>query len=237
MYTQVKYLMVGDRGITVEFGNDLEEESNLLVHKMRYALEEAALDGVIETTPTNRSLLVYYDPLRIRADRLVSEIKMLKKKMAENSMPEPSLFEIPVVYGGKYGPDLETAARLADITPEEVVKLHSGREYRILFTGFIGGSAQYKIPPPLDAIKRRKTPDQEAPAGSVIIAGGLGSAIRGIGGLTGWQWIAMSPLRQWQPEKDPPLLINAGDRIIYRAIDEKEYLEIKKLVEKDRYEI
>jgi KipI family sensor histidine kinase inhibitor len=226
MYAQARYLLVGDRGISVEFGNELDEQPNLLVHKMRHVLRVSRLEGVIETTPTIRSLLVHYDPRYIRADRLVDKLRDLEKRMVDISIPEPRRFEIPAVYGGKYGPDLEAAAQLLQVTPEEIVKKHSGREYVVLQTGFIGGSVYYKVPPPLDSVKRRKTPNLDAPGGAILLAGGMGT-LKAVDGLTGFLWIGTCPLRQWQPEKDPPLLILAGDRTIFCPIDETEFIKIK----------
>jgi KipI family sensor histidine kinase inhibitor len=229
MYAQARYLLVGERGISVEFGNELDEETNLLVHKMRHALRAARLEGVIETAPTIRSLLVHYDPRYIRADRLINKLKDLEKRLVDIPMPEPRHFEIPAVYGGKYGPDLEVAAKLLQTTPKEIVEKHSGREYVVLQTGFIGGSIYYKVPPPLDAVKRRKTPNLHALAGAILLAGGMGT-LKAVDGLTGFLWIGTCPIRQWQPERNPPLLILPGDRTIFRPIGEKEFLDLRRLL-------
>jgi len=226
MYTQARYLSVGDCGISVEFGNELDEQTNLLVHKMRYALRSSGLQGIVETTPTIRSLLVCYDPRRIRRDELLGELKALEKRMEDISMPEPRHFEIPAVYGGKYGPDLEVAAELLRVTPEEIIAKHSGKEYVVLQTGFIGGSVYYKVLPPLDSIRRRQTPNQQVLAGAVLIAGGMGT-LKAVDGLTGFLWIGTSPVQQWQPAKNPPLLILPGDRTVYRPISETEFIRIK----------
>ena len=236
MYTEARYLTVGDRGISVEFGNDLNEETNRLVHKMNYTLRKEKIDGVIETIPTIRSLFVYYDPRMIRYDRLIGVLKTLEKRMAETNLPKSRLFEIPIVYGGKHGPDFDAVKKRLKLARDELIQIHSGREYFILQTGFIGGSAHFMIPPPLDSLPRKKTPNLGVPAGAVLMAGGMGSVFKPLDGPTGWYWIGMSPLRQWFPEKEPPLLINPGDKIIYKPVTEKEYREIKKQVDEDCYD-
>ena len=147
------------------------------------------------------------------------------------------LFEIPIVYGGEYGPDLDLVAQLLNLTPEEIIHIHSGKEYFIYDTGFIGGSAHFKIPPPLDSLPRKKTPNLGVPTGAVLIAGGLGSVFKPLAGPTGWYWVGMSPLKQWFPEKDPPLLILPGDKIIYRPISTREYEELKKKVEEGSFKV
>jgi len=235
-YRGARYLIAGDRGISVEFGNTLDEEINRRVHKMMYALENAKIPGVIETNPTIRSLFVYYDPLKTGVKELVQKLRKIEERMGDIKLPQPRFFEIPVVYGGEYGPDLELVAQLLDLTPEEIINIHSGKEYFIYDTGFIGGSAHFKIPPPLDSLPRKKTPNLGVPAGAVLMAGGLGSVFKPLPGPTGWYWIGTSPLRQWFPEKDPPLLINPGDRIIYRPVDQEEFFRIKDLVDKGGYD-
>jgi len=235
-YRRAHYLIVGDKGLSVEFGNSLEEEINRRVQKMMVALETAELPGVIECNPTIRSLFVYYDPLKIGVKKLIQELRKIEGRMADIPLPESRLFEIPIVYGGEFGPDLSLVAQLLKLTPEEIIHIHSGKEYFVYDTGFIGGSAHFKVPPPLDSLPRKKTPNLGVPMGAVLIAGGLGSVFKPLTGPTGWYWIGSSPLRQWFPEKDPPLLILPGDRVIYRPVREEEYREIKKRVEEDCFE-
>lgn len=230
-YKQARYLIVGDRGISVEFGNSLDEEINRRVHKMMHALEKAKIPGVLEANPTIRSLFVYYDPFRIGLKQLIREIRKIEGRMDDIALPKSRLFEIPIVYGGEYGADFEEVAKLLNLTSEEIIRIHSGKEYFIYDTGFIGGSAHFKIPPPLDSLPRKKTPNLGVPAGAVLIAGGLGSVFKPLAGPTGWYWIGTSPLRQWFPEKDPPLLIRPGDKIIYRRVEKEEFERIKRMVE------
>ena len=230
-YQKVRYLVVGDRGISVEFGNVLSEDINREVQKMLFALKQADLPGIVEAFPTIRSLFVYYDPLIIGVKQLIRRLKNIEAHMTEITFPPSSLFEIPCLYGGEYGPDLEPAGDLLGLSPEEIIRVHSGKEYFIYDTGFIGGSAHFKVPSPLDRLTRKKTPNLGTPRGAVLVAGGLGSAFKTIAAPTGWYWIGTSPLRGWFPEKDPPLLINPGDKIIYRPITEEEFKKIKEMVD------
>jgi inhibitor of KinA len=234
-YPRARYLIAGDHGISVEFGNSLEEEINFKVQKMMHALEQARIPGVIETNPTIRSLFVYYDPLRIGVKKLIRAMRKIEGQMGDMALPQSRLFEVPIIYGGEYGPDFEEVARLLNLTPEEVIRLHSGKEYFIYDTGFIGGSAHFKVPPPLDSLPRKKTPNLGVPAGAVLIAGGLGSVFKPLAGPTGWYWIGTSPLRQWFPEKEPPLLIQPGDRVIYRPVEKEEFDRIRKMVVEGKF--
>ena len=236
MYKRTRYLVVGDKGLSVEFGNALSEAINLRVQKLWVSLREAQLPGIIEAFPTIRSLFVYYNPLEIGVQRLIRELKQIESRMGEITLPPPRLFDVPCLYGGKFGPDLAVISEILHLPSEEIIRIHSGKEYFIYDTGFIGGSAHFKIPPPLDSLPRKKTPNLGVPIGAVLVAGGMGGAFKPMAGPTGWYWIGTSPLRQWFPEKDPPLLINPGDRIIYRSVDREEFFKIKKLVDEGRYD-
>jgi KipI family sensor histidine kinase inhibitor len=234
-YPRARYLIAGDHGISVEFGNSLEEEINHKVQKLMQAMEKVRIPGVIETNPTIRSLFVYYDPLRIGVKKLIQEMRRIERQIADIDLPQSRLFEVPIIYGGENGPDFEEVARLLNLTPEEIIRIHSGKEYFIYDTGFIGGSAHFKVPPPLDSLPRKKTPNLGVPAGAVLIAGGLGSVFKPLAGPTGWYWIGTSPLRQWFPEEDPPLLILPGDKIIYRPVEKEEFDRMKKMVEEGKF--
>ena len=236
MYKRPRYLVVGDKGLSVEFGSALNEEINLQVQKLWFSLREARLPGIIETFPTIRSLFVYYNPLEIGAQRLIQELKRIEAKMKEIILPPSRLFDVPCLYGGEFGPDLAVISEILHLPQEEIIRIHSRREYLIYDTGFIGGSAHFKVPPPLDSLPRKKTPNLGVPVGVVLVAGGMGSAFKPQAGPTGWYWIGTSPLQQWFPETDPPLLISPGDRIIYRPVDREEFFKIKELVNKGCYD-
>src|SRR4051812_47366133 len=105
-----RLLPSGDAAITVEFGRVIDEQANRRVLALDRALADAAIDGVTETVPTYRSLLVHYDPVRIGFDELGERLTALAR------LPAPPTtrtwrWRIPVAYGGEHGIDLETIAR------------------------------------------------------------------------------------------------------------------------------
>jgi KipI family sensor histidine kinase inhibitor len=236
MYKRARYLVVGDRGVSVEFGNAMDEEINLRVQKLWFSLKAVKLRGIIDAFPTIRSLFVYYNPLEIRVHKLIRELKHIESELGEIILPPSRLFDVPCLYGGEFGPDLDVISNILHLSPEEIIQVHSGKEYLIYATGAVGGSAHFKVPPPLDSLPRKKTPNLGVPIGAVQVAGGMGSAFKPIAGPTGWYWIGTAPLRQWFPEKDPPLLIRAGDKLIYRPVNRQEFFDIKKLVDQDQYD-
>jgi inhibitor of KinA len=237
MCRKTRYLIVGDRGITIEFGNEVSEEVNTQVRRMSWALEKCILPGLIEFFPTFRSVSVLYDPLKIEIKDLIWELKKLEDSTASMPKPPSRTFEIPVMYGGEYRRDLENIAKFLNLSPEEVIHIHSNPQYLVFMNGALGGTAFIKMPDPLAFLPRKKTPALWMPAGAVMLAGGLGCLFKAMDGPSGWNVIGKSPLKQWFPEKNPPLLILAGDRVQYAPIDEKDYREIKKMVEEGDYRV
>jgi KipI family sensor histidine kinase inhibitor len=237
MYSKPRYLLVGDRGLSVEFGNEVNEETNHQVRRMALALEKACISGVIEFFPTFRSLFILYNPLELKVKNLIRALKNLEKCMIEIPLFQSRTFEIPVAYGGKFGTDLEGIAQFLGMSPEEVIRIHRSPEYLVYMNGFMGGAAFIKMPDELAALPRKKTPALWVPAGAVMFAGGLGNVFKALEGPTGWNIIGRSPLKQWFPEKAPPLLILAGDKVRYKPISESEYWEIKKSVEDGCYQV
>ena len=236
-YKKARYLFVGDRGISVEFGNAVSKEINLRVQKMRIALKDHHCHGIVEAFPTIRSLFIYYDPLKISLKKLMTHLKKVESQMSDIILPASVLYEIPCLYGDEYGPDLELVGNILGISSKDIIEIHSGREYLLLDTGFNGGSAHFKVPPPLNRLSRKKTPNLGVPSGAVSIAGGLGSSFKTTPAPTGWYWIGTCPIRGWFPDKTPPALLMPGNRIIYRPIDLEEFNQIKKMVETGCYQV
>ena len=88
--------------------------------------------------PTYRSLLIYYDPLQVSLPELQDGISALSVGDGETA-DEYRIVEIPTLYGGEHGPDLEFVARNARMTESEVIGLHSGTDYLVYTMGFSPG--------------------------------------------------------------------------------------------------
>lgn len=220
-----RFLFAGDLGLLVEFGDKIGPEINQKVRKIFLTLEKVAIDGITEAVPTYRSILIFYDPSKISFGQLQQEILNIDQKLEEVTIPPPETIEIPVLYGGEYGPDLDFVAQHNGLTPEEVIEIHTSGTYLIYMIGFtpgfpfLGGLSERLFTP------RLKTPRAVVPAGSVGIANNQ-TGIYPIDSPGGWQLIGRSPLKLYNPCRENPILLKAGNYIKFKRITEAEYREI-----------
>lgn len=218
----VKFLLTGDTSLTVEFGNEISESINSCIRAFGIALSDSGIPGIIETVPTYRSITVHYDPEQIRYEALVAQLKGLLDKLDQIEIPPSQVLEIPVLYGGEMGPDLDFVAQNAGMTPEEVIKLHTSTEYLIYMLGFTPGFTYLGGMDERIATPRLKTPRVKIPAGSVGIAGSQ-TGVYPIDSPGGWQLIGQTPVHMYDADRAEPILPKAGQYIKFYAIDQAEY--------------
>ena len=139
MYEKTKYLVSGDSAITMEFGNSITDQINRKIRAVSLSLEKSNTEGIVEIVPTYRSLMIHYDPLVLKYEELLEKLKELEKNIDNIELPAPEVIEIPTLYGGEYGPDIENVATHNNISVEEVIKIHTSQEYLIYMLGFTPG--------------------------------------------------------------------------------------------------
>ncbi|MCS6766670.1 MAG: 5-oxoprolinase subunit PxpB [Candidatus Protistobacter heckmanni] len=171
--------------------------------------------GVIDVIPGMNNLTVVFDPRRIDPAALRQDLNDVWSAPPGEARNGP-VHEIPVVYGGAAGPDLEDVARQAGLSPEEVVKRHCAAEYVVYCLGFQPGFAYLGGLDPKLAAPRRADPRIKVPAGSVAI-GGEQTTIYPAVSPGGWNLIGHADIRLFDPDADPPTLLSPGDRV--RFID------------------
>ena len=236
MYEKARYLISGDKGLVVEFGNIISEEVNKKVRNLYLAIRKIHIEGIIEMIPTYRSLLIHYDPIEIQIDDLMEKLMEIEKYLDNIDLPKPRIIEIPTIYGGEFGEDINFVSEHNGISEDEVIKIHSSVDYLIYMIGFtpgfsyLGGMSD-KIEAP-----RLKIPRTKIPAGSIGIAGKQ-TGIYPIESPGGWQLIGRTPIKLYDPNSQIPILLQAGNYIKFIPIEKEEYDNICNLVEKDLYEI
>jgi inhibitor of KinA len=227
IYNKPAYRIMGDRALLVELGDEISPLVNRKVRELFITLENSTIEGIAETVPSYRSLLIVYEPRRVRLSTLQNAIDELQKSVDISKIPAPKKLKIPVVYGGEYGPDLEWVARYHGISPEEAVKRHTGNIYQVYMIGFTPGFAYMGELPENIATPRRETPRTAIPAGSVGIAQSE-TGIYPVVSPAGWQIIGRTPLKLFDETKWPPALMEMGDSIQFFSIKEEEVSQWKR---------
>ncbi len=226
----VRFLLTGDTSLTVEFGNEISEAINKQIRAYNIALGEAGIPGIVETVPTYRSLMIHYDPAVIAYGELRVKLEELLTKMDDIVIPPSDVLEVPVLYGGEMGPDLPFVAENAGMTEDEVVKIHTSTEYLIYMLGFTPGFTYLGGMSDAIATPRLKQPRVKIPAGSVGIAGSQ-TGIYPIDSPGGWQLIGRTPVKMYDPDRETPILPQAGQYIKFYAVDQAEYDRIAAEIE------
>ena len=139
LFDKAVFRLVGDRGILVEYGDAISPEINTKVRVMAMAIAEEKPDGIIEVIPTYRSLLIVYDPLSTGVKDLEDVLQVMESRMDRMEIPPPRTVDIPVLYGGDFGPDIDFVAQVHNMTVEDVIRIHSGTLYQIYMIGFTPG--------------------------------------------------------------------------------------------------
>lgn len=224
----VRFLPCGDQAVTVEWGSTIDEHINRQVHAFARKVEELFHPAITEVVPTYRSATVHYRPEVLSYEELNQLLAPLAQGGAEEAEELP-VVEIPVCYGGEYGPDLEEVAQHCSLTPEEVIARHTAPTYRIYMLGFTPGFPYLGGMDPSIAAPRRKEPRIHIPAGSVGIAGEQ-TGVYPIVSPGGWQLIGRTPLRLFDPQREQPILLSAGAGIRFVPIDEETF---RKMEEKE----
>lgn len=223
---KVSLRAAGDRAIVVSFGDEISEELNAEVIALDRSLDREPIEGVTETVPTYRSLLVYYDPALISYKKIARELDTRSHNLSGEGSQGGRAIEIPVRYGGSYGEDLADVAERCGLTEAEVIARHSGTDYRIYMLGFLPGFAYLGGMDKRLATPRLSKPRQVIPAGSVGI-GGEQTGIYPLASPGGWRLIGRTPLKPYDPRRREPILYRPGDFVRFRSIGDDEFEEIK----------
>lgn len=218
----MRFLPAGDLAVSVELGDEISREVNARVLALEYLIQQRGLPGVIETVPTFRSLLVYYDPIVLGHDELVAALTALIPEARPEVLPPARTVEIPCCYGGEIGFELDAAAAKIGLAPEEMARLHAGADYYVYFVGFTPGLPYMTGMPDRLTIPRLETPRTRTPAGSVGI-GGTQCSIYSVESPGGFWILGRTPLRLYDPASSDPILLKAGDHVRFRPIDRAEF--------------
>ena len=205
---------LGDRALTVTMPG---ADGRALVRCLADRVRADAPPGMTALVPAIESLTIHYDPLRSSFGSLRSYLTQafVTLEITPVTVAEPVL--IPVCYGGEFGPDLDDVAAAHATTADAIIAAHSGGLYTVAMIGFLPGFPYLEGLAPALHTPRRATPRTAVPAGSVGI-GGSSTGVYPFASPGGWQIIGRTPRALFSPTREPPALLQAGDRVRFTPI-------------------
>jgi inhibitor of KinA len=228
----MQIIPLGDTALLLELGETIDESTHRRVQTAWQALAATALPGVTEVVPAYTTVTLFYEPWQVVqagappagiAEWLMAKVHERLKNPPKMEKNKGRTVEIPVCYGGEFGPDLGLVAKQARLSPEETIKRHSKAEYLVYLIGFAPGFPYLGGLPKELETPRHPKPRMVVPPGSVGIAGNQ-TGIYPLATPGGWNLVGRTPLRLFQPAEDPPVLLRAGDRVKFHAITPEEFM-------------
>jgi KipI family sensor histidine kinase inhibitor len=206
-----------DRSVFIALADEISLAAHLAVVRMTHCL--VGVRGILNVHPAYASVLVDFDPRLLTHAMVETLVRQQWAAHRDEAAPQPRAIEIPVCYGGEFGPDLGDVAQHTGLSVERVIELHSAADYLVYFVGFstffpyLGG-----LPPQL-ATPRLAAPRKHVPLGSVAIGGGQ-AGIYPLASPGGWRLIGRTPMPLFDLNNEPPPVLRMGDHVRFLAIDE-----------------
>lgn len=227
---------MGDKALVVKMGEVISPEIHARIRKLFCSIERHPIRGIVDLIPAYTELTIQYDPLEVSYKQLNKRILQYVHKLGEVDLPPARIVCVPVCYGGFYGPDLATLASQHGFSVKQCIKLHSAVDYLVYMLGFTPGFCYLGGMDKRLATPRKSTPDLRIPAGSVGIAD-VQTGIYPIESPGGWHIIGRTPVKLFDPDREPVFLIQMGDFLRFCPVSETEYEQISNQINIGTYKI
>jgi inhibitor of KinA len=222
---EFEIVAAGDAALMVQLPDRIDPAVNAWCVALARELQGALGASLRDVAIGYCTVTAYFNPQTIDGAWLEREVEAIADVLEVPDVTDGGIVDVPVCYGGEYGPDLEDVARFSQRSAEEVVRLHVDREYRVYLVGFVPGFAYMAEVDAAIAAPRRATPRLSVPAGAVAIAGGQ-TGIYPMVTPGGWNIIGRTPLAPYDPRRSEPFLFSPGDRVRFRRIGEAEFVRM-----------
>ena len=193
-----QFFQANEGALLIEFGvrgqTDIRPDMVQRIHRLVGLLDISHLDGIEELTPAYASLLVEFDPLKLTSDAVIEHVRFCLEQIGNIELPAPQQMEIPVFYGGEYGPDLPYCADRLGMSVSQLVQAHCDQTYSVAFFGFLPGFAYMFGWPTKWSLPRMESPRPRVAAGSVALAGSQ-CGIYPVESPGGWRILGRTPLK------------------------------------------
>lgn len=219
--TGVLIVPLGESAWTMVLGDKVDRAIHHRVTALAARIAAASLPGLVEIVPAYAAVTVFFEGDAAEMRRQLTVLCHAEhSEGAEGRHPErsegagPHLHTIPVLYDG---PDLDFVAEQTGLSADEVIRRHTEPEYLVYLLGFAPGFAYLGDLHPVLVLPRRSSPRTRVPAGSVAIAGAQ-TAVYPLATPGGWHLLGSTPLRMFDPARDPAALLTAGDRVRFESV-------------------
>jgi inhibitor of KinA len=229
------FLSAGDTALVVQYGETVDPVINRRVRMLATALAANSPEGIVDLVPTMRSLMIHYDPLILSRAALIDAVEPLLTSRPDLT-ETTRRWHIPVCYEGACAPDLKWVADALSLEPSEVITLHTGVDQEVFMMGFLPGFPYLGLLPEVFDLPRRREPRVKVPPRSISVAARQ-TTIYTVDSPGGWHLIGRTPIDFYDPHRDDPILVAAGDRVRFEAISIDAYHAARRDVENGDYQI
>jgi inhibitor of KinA len=235
----VRFYPLSDTAVILQLRDDCHyNQSHEIIQTIVTHLELSPPVWMKEYIPSFQTVAIFYDPLKVPFtgssfhfpyDYVCNELRQMIAKLQISQSIGEHIIQLPICYGGEFGPDLSFVANYNGLSTDEVIRIHTSGDYLVYMIGFSPGFPYLGGMSDKIAAPRKETPRLNIPARSVGIAGHQ-TGIYPIETPGGWQIIGRTPVNLFRPNHRIPSLLRAGDRIKFKAITMKEYLELEEKI-------
>ena len=212
-----QFQRASDQSLLVSFGQQVTLDAHQRVRKLLRLLELKPVPGIRNLHPAYCSVLVDFDPLKSRHAELEAILRSYLEQLDTVQLPNPRHLQIPICYGGQFGPDLNDVAALHGMTPAQAIELHASVTYVVYFLGFVPGFAYLGELPEGLATPRLPSPRRSTPPGSIGIAGNQ-TGVYPFAVPGGWRLIGRTPIAMFRPDRENMSFLSIGDQVRFNPI-------------------
>lgn len=238
-YDRPRYLVAGDRYISIEIANAMNIETSCRCLSIMRAIKAAEMEEVIEVIITYRAVMVYFDNLKMNIDKMIEQLRKIVNYMPEVDEVGSRLIELPCRYGGKWGPDLGFVAKVNGLNDaEQAAEYHYSAPHWVGIVGFTPGHPflmSLNTPDKILNAPKYKVPRTYTPVGTLGHGGNITSMYT-VPSPGGYQMIAFCPAPLYDPCQrleefsGSPILLNVGDRIKFEPVDDDQLDNLRQAV-------
>jgi len=220
---KIRLAQVSESAVMITFGDRIDLELPHYIARLNQAISQQLGTVITDAIASYTSLLLEFHPLKITANKLMTAVQLIQQQLEINAdRQSPRTITLPVYYGAQAGPDLDSLATINNLSPAEVVEIHSQQHYSVCAIGFAPGFAFLATVDPRISTSRHAKPRLQIPAGSVGIADQQ-TAVYPSASPGGWQIIGNCPSTLFDPLADPIMPFCVGDQVMFESIDAEQF--------------